>query len=32
MVRRVQPTKEILDELIGQALAGLADRELLDTV
>jgi enoyl-[acyl-carrier protein] reductase II len=32
MVSCVQPTKEILDELIGQALAGLADRELLDTV
>jgi enoyl-[acyl-carrier protein] reductase II len=32
MVSRVQPTKEILDELIGQALAVLADREMLDTV
>ena len=32
MVSRVQPTKEILDELIGQALAVLADREVLDTV
>jgi enoyl-[acyl-carrier protein] reductase II len=32
MVRRVQPTKEILEELVGQALAGLADREMLDTV
>ena len=32
MVGRVQPTKEILDELIGQALAGLADREVLDAV
>jgi enoyl-[acyl-carrier protein] reductase II len=32
MVSRVQPTKEILEELVGQALAGLADREILDTV
>jgi len=32
MVSRVQPTKEILEELVGQALAGLADREMLDTV
>jgi enoyl-[acyl-carrier protein] reductase II len=32
MVSRIQPTKEILEELVGQALAGLADRELLDTV
>jgi enoyl-[acyl-carrier protein] reductase II len=32
MVSRVQPTKEILDELIGQALAVLADREILDAV
>ncbi len=32
MVGRVQPTKEILDELVGQALAGLADREVFDTV
>jgi len=32
MVTCIQPTKEILEELVGQALAGLADREILDTV